>query len=100
MTMTRRAWVQGVVAAGLTGSIGSSPRRAAEPASTLRFGFSLYGMKNIKTADALRNCAEIGYDGIEFALLPGWPTEPKQLTVDDRRDLGKRLADSASILFG
>lgn len=102
MTMTRRGWLRGVVAAGLGGSAGvpCSSSRAAEPVPTLPFGFSLYGMKGIKTADALSACAEIGYDGVELVLLPGWPTEPKRLTVDERRDLSKRLADSGLALLG
>ena len=36
------------------------------------FGFGTYGMQSLKTEDAIRVCAEVGYDGIEFALLSGW----------------------------
>lgn len=98
MMMCRRKWLQSVVMAGL--GLRSSPLRAAEAGQKLRFGFSLYGMKSIKTMDALRACAEIGYDGIELALLPGWPTDPKRLTPVERRDLGKALGDSGLSLLG
>jgi inosose dehydratase len=55
-------------------------------------------MKALKTADALRACAGIGYDGVELALLPGWPTEPGRLSADDRRDLRGRLGDAGLAL--
>lgn len=64
--------------------------RAAEPGFTL--GFSLYGMKTLPLDDALRTCAEIGYKHVEFALNPGWPTEPKLLDAAARKALRDRLA--------
>jgi inosose dehydratase len=57
-------------------------------------------MKSLPTADALRACAAIGYDGVELALMPGWPTEPKRLGAADRRDLRQRLADSGLVPLG
>jgi inosose dehydratase len=51
-------------------------------------------MKGLATADAIKACAGIGYQCVELALLPGWPTEPKRLTAADRRDLRTRLADA------
>jgi inosose dehydratase len=92
IALTRRDWLRGVSTLALAG--------AAEAPSPIRFGFSLYGMKTLATADALRVCAEIGYDGVELALMPGWPTEPKRLSAEDRRDLRKRLADSGLALVG
>jgi inosose dehydratase len=57
-------------------------------------------MKSLKIPDALKACAEIGYDGLELVLLPDWPTEPKRLAAHDRRDLGKRLADAGLACLG
>lgn len=92
-SLTRRQWLQGVAATLL-------PYPPAEPAPRIPFGFSLYGMKNLDPAEALRACAGIGYDGVELALMPGWPTEPKRLDAAGRRDLSKRLADSGLALLG
>jgi inosose dehydratase len=92
--LTRRQWLQGTLAACAAGSPALRCLAAAEPAASLPLGFSLYGMKSLPTAEALRACAKIGYDGVELALLPGWPTEPKRLSDDDRRELRKQLADA------
>jgi inosose dehydratase len=97
--LTRRRWLQGTLATGLSG-LCSLEARAAEPTAPLLFGFSLYGMKTLKTPEALKACARIGYDGVELALLPGWPTEPKRLSADDRRELRKQLADAKLAVTG
>jgi inosose dehydratase len=55
-----------------------------------QLGFSLYGMKNVPLDRALPTCAEIGYGNVEIALLPGFPTDPKQLGPDDRKRLRDR----------
>ncbi len=100
--LTRRAWLKRA-ASLCAGYLPSSRAFAApreEPAISLPFGFSLYGMKGLKTAEALRECAAIGYDAVELVLMPGWPTEPKLLTADDRRELRQRLGDTGLALAG
>lgn len=76
-----------------------SAARAAD-APVVPFGFSLYGMKALALSDALKACAEIGYRGVEFALMPGYPAEPKGLTADARKDLRKRLEGSGLTALG
>lgn len=87
----RRDWLR-LSAAALAGA--ALPRRASAADAPFPLGFSLYGMKGLKTAEALKVCAEVGFDCVELALMPGYPTEPKLLSADDRRELRKRLADS------
>lgn len=91
---TRRAALAALPALAL------APRaRAADPKPPA-LGFSLYGMKALSLADALKACRAIGYAGVEFALMPGYPAEPRLLTAADRKDLRARLADHALAVHG
>jgi sugar phosphate isomerase/epimerase len=65
---------------------------AAAKKQGIGLGFGTYGMQSMKTAAALRTLAEIGYDGVQLALMPGWPTEPKLLSPRDRSEIRKMLA--------
>lgn len=101
--VSRREWLRRAAAAAGAGLLSLPPGRgrAAEPgAAAVRFGFSLYGMKALPLPDALKACAAIGYDGVELALLPGWPAEPPRLTTQDRRDLARRLTDANLAVLG
>ncbi|MCH2202871.1 MAG: sugar phosphate isomerase/epimerase [Fuerstiella sp.] len=60
---------------------------------TIGFAFGTYGMKSLTTSEALRVCAEIGYDGVELALMQGWPTEPSLLTKQKRSEVRRQLTD-------
>ncbi|MCX6909678.1 MAG: sugar phosphate isomerase/epimerase [Verrucomicrobia bacterium] len=84
---TRRQFLQQTATAALAAF--PFPSRAASTGISL--GFSLYGMKTVPLDDALRTCAEIGYRNVEFALNPGFPTEPKLLSADARKNLRSRL---------
>src|SRR5687767_3377528 len=91
---TRREWLAAAAA-----TVGGGGR--ADPAPVrLSLGFSLYGMRSVPLPDAIRTCAAVGYDGVELALMPGYPTEPARLSADDRRQLRTRLTDSGLSLHG
>jgi len=66
----------------------------------IALGFSLYGMKSVPFAEAIKTCAAIGYDGVELALMPGYPAEPKRLAAADRKTLRTQLADAKLKLHG
>src|ERR1044072_1013452 len=72
-------------------SVAKAPRTAADSARPTHFGFRLYGMKSLKTADALRVLSEIGYHGAELELGPGWGTQAKDLDTRARAELRRRF---------
>jgi len=50
-----------------------------------------YGMKSLSNRDALELIANIGYDGVEISLLPGWPADPLTLEKPRRVELREVL---------
>jgi sugar phosphate isomerase/epimerase len=88
LTFSRREWLAASAAALLP----------AEPPIAL--GFSLYGMKSLSLAEAIKACSAIGYDGVELALMPAYAAEPKLLSPDDRKTLRTQLADAKLKLHG
>lgn len=86
--LSRREWFAASAAALLP----------SEPSIAL--GFSLYGMKSLTLAEAIKACAAIGYDGVELALMPGYAAEPKRLAAADRKTLRMQLTDANRKLHG
>lgn len=83
--MNRRTFLSCAVASAIAGAA-PSPRKVGLNNGT-------YGAKTLKTADVMRDMAEIGYDGVEFALMPGWPTDPEVLSAGERKEIRKLAED-------
>lgn len=83
---TRRQFLATAALAALDASVQAAPTRR------VGLGFSLYGMKTMPVAEALRVCAEIGFHDVEFALNPGYATEPQLLSPAQRKELRAQLA--------
>ncbi len=88
--MNRREFLQTSIALGALPVLGARKERR-HPAVTL--GFSLYGMKTLKTEDALRQLSKIGYDSVELCLNDDWDAAPKNVTAKRRKDLRILLGD-------
>ena len=82
-----------VAALGALGRLEGAAPVSSAAKTTIGLGFSLYGMQGLKTVDALRTCAEIGYDGVEFMVYPGSRGEPSLLSAADRLELQKLFHD-------
>ncbi len=57
----------------------------AAPKPAVRLYVGNYGMQPLEPDRALAAIREIGYDGAELCLMPGWPTEPAKLDAAARR---------------
>lgn len=51
----------------------------------MKLGFSTWGMPTVPIDQAIAYLADLGYDGIEICVLPGWITELSTLDVAERR---------------
>ena len=99
----RREAVRRVLAVSASACVGSfavcggpGAGFAEDPSRGARvsFGFSLYGMRALPLAEALKACANIGYDAVELVANDGWPCDPATLSASDRATLRKQLVDS------
>jgi sugar phosphate isomerase/epimerase len=59
----------------------------------LTLGFSTYGMPGWTTEKALDALAAIGFDSVEWCLLPAYDSAPEKLTPARRRALRRQLDD-------
>ncbi len=73
---------------------------AAKGQPMIPFGMSLYGMKSLDIDVALRACAEIGFDTVEWVANAGWATEPKNISSAERKRLASMLDSLGLRLHG
>lgn len=100
MEATRREFLADALATGICGTF-KPCSVAAKDASSRRqmsLGFSSYGMKRFTPGKAIWTCHEIGYDGVELTVWPGWPGDPKTLSKGDRRELKDLLDGTGTAL--
>lgn len=58
----------------------------------MRLGYTTWGMQTVPAEDAIPMLAEIGYDAVEIAVVPGWRDELDALTPARRRRIKELLA--------
>lgn len=59
----------------------------------MKLTYSTYGMQKLDIFDALPRLRDMGYEGIEIAATPGWPTEPARLDAGARQRLAGLLGE-------
>lgn len=91
MVLSRRDALRVLGVGGLACGVSALTPAAAGTGSPLGFGFSLYGMKSLPVARALKTCADIGYSGVELACMKDWPCDPAALSQGERRTLRRTL---------
>jgi sugar phosphate isomerase/epimerase len=93
MAMARRQW-RGASAAAATAPLYRAARAEPSAPRTIGLGFSLYGMKSLSITEALKTCAQIGYDCVELPVMVDWPADSAKLNADSRAELRQRIATS------
>jgi inosose dehydratase len=88
--LTRRVFFGGC-AALLGATMLRGDEREPRP---LGFGFSLYGMKNLPLEEALRACAEIGYDCVELPVMEAWPADALAWPVEQQERFRRTLDET------
>jgi sugar phosphate isomerase/epimerase len=93
---TRRTFLRalGGTALGLAGLPATRSVAAGADDRPLTLGFSLYGMKTLKTEDAIKAVARIGYDSVEFCLMPDWDATPARLGSARRKQVRALLHET------
>jgi len=70
--------------------LAAAPRKE----STIGFATGTYGMKTMRTEDAFRAIAKIGYDGVEPCFISGWPSDPATVSAANRRAFRKVIDET------
>src|SRR3954452_18118545 len=62
----------------------------------MRLSHSTWGMPQVPIDLAVAHCAELGFDGLEMTVIPGWATDAATLDRAERRRI-RRLYDDHSL---
>jgi sugar phosphate isomerase/epimerase len=89
----RRQFIQGALA-GL--AVVAPALGKAE--GTIGLGLGNYGFKSYKTVDAIKFISGANYDSVELTLIPGWPTEPANVSPAERAAIRAALAEHGMAL--
>jgi sugar phosphate isomerase/epimerase len=64
----------------------------------MKIGYCTWGMMNVPIEEAISAIARIGYQGIELAVTPNWPTDLDTLDTPKRKRIAELLAQYNLIL--
>lgn len=64
----------------------------AAPRGRISLGHSLYGMQTLPLAEAIAQCAKIGFRNVELVVDPGFHCDPAKLSAPARTALRQQLA--------
>jgi sugar phosphate isomerase/epimerase len=69
------------------------PALAARSTGTIGLAMGNHGFKAFSAEEAIKIIAGIGYDGVEFCMLPDYATEPAKASPETRRAIRSLLND-------
>lgn len=59
----------------------------------MKIGYCTWGMPSVPVDRMIPFLAEVGYDGVELTVIPGYTTELSRLGSDERRRIARMLKD-------
>lgn len=62
--------------------------------------YNTWSMPTVPIAEAIKYCAQVGYDSMELAICPGWPTDAALLDRRGRREVQQLFVDNGIALAG
>ena len=66
----------------------------------MKLSYSTWGMQKTPTDIAVQHCAAVGFDGVEWTVIPGWPADAAMLSTSERRRIRSLYDDSGIELCG
>ena len=60
----------------------------------MKLGYSTWGMPKVPVEIAIQHISELGFDGIELTVIPGYTTELSTLNSSERKRIAKLLKDN------
>ncbi|HIE29449.1 TPA: sugar phosphate isomerase/epimerase [Candidatus Poribacteria bacterium] len=57
----------------------------------MKLGYSTWGMPKVPVDEALANIAQLGFDGVELTVIPGYTTELSKLDAGERKRIRQLL---------
>lgn len=66
----------------------------------MRIGYCSWGMMKVDIEEVVPAVAKIGYDGLELAVTPGWPTALETLDKSKRQRIAELLDEYQLVLTG
>ena len=58
-------------------------------------GFSTYGMKNLKTEQAIKELSRIGFDAVELTVRTDWDADSAKMNAERRKSLRGQMKDAS-----
>lgn len=60
---------------------------------TMKLGYSTWGMPTVPIDKALKHLADLGFEGVELTVIPGYTTELSKLDTAERKRIRQLLSD-------
>ncbi|UCH02580.1 MAG: sugar phosphate isomerase/epimerase [Candidatus Bathyarchaeota archaeon] len=64
----------------------------------MKLGYSTWGMPTVSVATSFKYLADLGFDGVELTVIPGYTTELRKLNTRERRHIQQLLSQHRLML--